>query len=638
MNNESPLLASLNVDQKAVVLYNTGPSLVIAGPGSGKTRALTHKITYIIKELGMRSNQVLAVTFTNKAAKEMKDRVIDLLKLYTKEYNMLEGDRLPWISTFHSVCARILRTEAPRADLGKNFVIYDTDDSVRLLKGILLDMDISPKEFSPKNILSTIYKAKNDLVTSRQFEAQAMGYYFERVAKIYPVYQKLLRENNALDFSDLLFETVMLFDKTPSLLEFYQDKFKYILIDEYQDTNRVQYYLAKQLAAKHRKLTVVGDISQSIYSWRGADYKNMVQFESDYPDAVVFKLSRNYRSTENILRAAVNLIQNNSTHIPIDLYTRSGIGAKIKLFEAENERSEAQYVVDSIALGFKTGIYEAYVKDSADYNKFAVLYRTNAQSRVIEEAFMREGIPYRIIGGVRFYDRKEIRDALSYLRVFLNPKDSISWLRCINTPSRGIGAKTLMKVKESRFDLELIKQLTGLSWEKYIKLVDSNKVKPIELLDTVLNEFGYLEYLDDGTDENLSRIENLKELRTVANQFESLSEFLENVSLVESSNRVDESDSNVVTLMTMHAAKGLEFNTVFMVGMEEGIFPHAKSMTSLEELEEERRLCYVGITRAKEQLHLAYARNRTYFGQSGATVISRFISEIPEDVINFRFG
>ena len=644
------LLNDLNEEQKKVVLHSSDPCLVLAGPGSGKTRALIYKIVYLIMDKKVSPEGILAVTFTNKAAKEMKDRIFKILSspLADLEENAhgygsgsgthQEDSKIPsWIGTFHSICTRILRIEAESLEVNRNFVIYDTDDSEKVVKGILNEMGILPRDISSSSVVSSISRAKGEMISPRAYTPQSYGnYYFEKVAKIYPLYQKKLIENNAMDFGDLLFETVKLFKKNKNVLEKYQSRFKHILVDEYQDTNRVQYSLIKLLAEKHKNLTVVGDISQSIYSWRGADYRNMLQFQRDYPNAKTYKLAKNYRSTGSILAAAKSLIENNESHIKIDLFTDNDVGSPIVLFESEHERAEAQYIVDTINFNVRdTSRVEFYPEKK--FSEFAVLYRTNAQSRVIEEAFVVEGIPYRIIGGTRFYDRKEIKDALAYLRVFYNPKDGVSWSRCINTPPRGIGPKALAKIMDAKYDLKEIEESTHIKWSLYID--KAKKGAPvIELLDAVLKDFGYLEYLDDGTEESLARIENLKELRSVAAQFETLEEFLESVSLIESSNRTEKRDEDSVVLMTLHSAKGLEFDTVFMTGMEEGLFPHSRSMSDKMELEEERRLCYVGITRARKNLHLTYTRRRMYFGQTGSSLVSRFIAEIPEKLLEFRFS
>lgn len=617
------LLKTLNKEQLDVVLAIEGPVLVIAGPGSGKTRALTHKIAHLIKSGVVKEHEILAVTFTNKAAIEMKDRV----------EKILEKSLTSWIGTFHSISSRVLRIEAENIGIGKDFVIYDTDDSTKIIKEILKKMNLNPKEYSPNNILATISRAKNELITEGMFKSNSNSPFYAKVAEIYPMYQKRLKENNALDFSDLLYLTAKLLTENKEVLEKYQNRFKYILVDEYQDTNSVQYHLIKNLADKHKNLTVVGDVSQSIYSWRGADYRNMMQFQSDYPDSKVYKLARNYRSTEIIIKAAQSVIENNSTHIPLELYTENGKGQKVNIFEANDERAEARYITERIEEAVSpAGGYETFPDSKVDYSDFAVLYRTNAQSRIIEEAFVNAGIPYKMVGGVRFYDRMEIKDVLAYLKVFHNPKDTVSWARCINTPPRGIGKKTFGTISESNFDLELIKTKTNLDWS------GMKDVPPLAAVDKVLKDFGYLAYLNDGTEESLSRIENIKEFRAVAGQYETIQDLLENIALVESSNRAIDKNKSAVTLMTLHAAKGLEFDTVFIAGMEEGIFPHSRSMADKAELEEERRICYVGITRAKRNIYLTYARSRSLYGQSGASMVSRFISDLPEEIIRFQFG
>jgi DNA helicase-2/ATP-dependent DNA helicase PcrA len=649
--NFSDLISGLNDEQRAVVLACEGPLLVLAGPGSGKTRALTHKIAYLIKEKNISPNSILAVTFTNKAASEMRERITTLLEKYgigaeiegydndnpyLQHYKKIKGPT--WIGTFHSICARILRVDGKHLDIGANFVIYDTDDSTTLIKNILKEMDISSKDMSPSSILFSIARAKSELISPAMFNETAPNSYFYQVAgKIYPLYQKKLKENNALDFNDILSETVKLFKENPEVLAKYQNLFDYVMVDEYQDTNRVQYLLVNMLVETKKNITVVGDVSQSIYSWRGADYRNLTQFQQDYPNAQTMQLAKNYRSTANILNAAKVLIQNNSTHIPIDLYTDNPNGNRITLFEAEHERHEAKYIADLISLNVESISDSPETDPQYNYGEFAVLYRTNAQSRSLEEAFMTNGIPYRIVGGLKFYDRKEIKDVLSYLKVFYNPQDTVSWARCINTPPRGVGPKSLQKLEEVGFDLPTVNEVTNLDWERLVKRAAEN-CPPLELLDAVLKEFGYLAYLNDGTEESVARIENLKELRVVAKQYESLGQFLENIALIESSNRALEGNSNAVVLMTLHSAKGLEFDYVFMPGMEEGIFPHSRSMADPNELEEERRLCYVGITRARKNLCLTYTRKRTFYGGTGASILSRFIGEIPEELLEFKYS
>lgn len=649
------LISGLNDEQRAVVLECQGPLLVLAGPGSGKTRALTHKIAYLIQEHKVDPDAIMAVTFTNKAAKEMRERVNSLLEKYGILSNIPQqsgydenGDPVPfyqrkpkgpsWIGTFHSICARILRIDGKHLEIGANFVIYDTDDSTTLVKNILKDLDISSKDMSPSSILFAIARAKSELLSPSQFsEASPNSYFYDTAAKIYPLYQKKLKENNALDFNDLLSETVKLFKEKPEVLAKYQNMFDYVMVDEYQDTNRVQYSLVNMLVSTKKNITVVGDVSQSIYSWRGADYRNLTQFQNDYPEAKTLELAKNYRSTANILNAAKVLIQNNATHIPINLYTDNPEGNRIVLFEAEHERHEAKFIADAISLNVESLSDSPETEPQYNYSEFAVLYRTNAQSRALEEAFLSNQIPYRIIGGLKFYDRKEIKDVLSYLKVFYNPQDTVSWARCINTPPRGVGPKSLQKLEDLNFDLNTVKDVTHLDWERPINRAKED-CPPLELLDIVLKEFGYLEYLNDGSEESIPRIENLKELRVVARQYDSLGQFLENVSLIESSNRALENNNNTVVLMTLHSAKGLEFDNVFMPGMEEGIFPHSKSMGDPGELEEERRLCYVGITRARKNLYLTYTRKRTFFGGTGASILSRFIGEIPEELLEFKYS
>jgi DNA helicase II / ATP-dependent DNA helicase PcrA len=635
------LISELNAEQAEAVLKTDGPILVLAGPGSGKTRALTHKIAYLMLEKKIHPDSILAVTFTNKAAKEMKARVEGIVNEFEAKYS--PDRKFPiksptWIGTFHSVCTRLLRIEAQHLDIGKNFVIYDSDDSEAVIKEAMKLLDVSIKDFTVSSIASAISKAKCEMLTPKKFAAEApKSYFYETVLKIYSQYQKRLKENNALDFNDLLLEVLILFEKKPEILEKYQNLFKYILVDEYQDTNRVQYTFVKLLAEKNKNITVVGDVSQSIYSWRGADHRNMSQFTADYPDVLTLQLARNYRSSAVILEAAKSLIANNSSHLKIDLYTSNPEGAPIMLYEAENEKDEARYIAETISSGRSSlGSYE--VLPDYKFSDHTVLYRTNAQSRSIEEAFLNFGIPYRIIGGLKFYDRKEVKDVLAYLKVFFNPSDTIAWSRCINTPPRKIGQKTLAKVFESGFNLDLVEKLTHKPWEKMIASATLPETKPLELIDEVLKTFGYLEYLNDGTEEGLQRIENLKELRSVSKNYESLGQFLENIALIESSNKVERIDEDTVILMTMHAAKGLEFDTVFIAGMEEGIFPHARALADPNELEEERRLCYVGITRAKRRLYMTYARHRNFYGGMGSSIISRFLSEIPEDLLNFRSG
>jgi DNA helicase-2/ATP-dependent DNA helicase PcrA len=614
MPDSSGLFSNLNPPQIEAVKHAEGPALVIAGPGSGKTRVLTNRVGFLISENNVHESNILCVTFTNKAAEEIKTRVTTILdKNITK---------LPWGGTFHSICSRILRKDGGPIGVPISFVIYDTDDQLALVKSIIKDFGIDVKKVNPHAVLSNISSAKSELVLPENYENYAQGYFQKTVSKVYKEYQSRLRKNGALDFDDLLVETVRLFRENPQVLEKYQNLFKYILVDEYQDTNRAQYVLTKLLAQAHKNLFVVGDMSQAIYSFRGADYRNILHFQKDYPETKIYNLEQNYRSTQIILDAATNIIKNNTTHIALNLWTQNGSGDKIVSFTGIDEKDEAIYVSNKILDELAAG---------RSYKEFAVLYRTNAQSRNIEETFIRNNIPYRIIGGMRFYARKEIKDVIAYLRVIHNPKDSISWERIINVPPRGIGQKGVEKFKENDWNLDEIEFKTKLPISKWI--LEKETLGTVELMDIVLNDTGYLRWLNDGTEENLARIENIKELRSVATQFVNLEEFLENVSLIESSDKPAKEGVDAVTLMTIHASKGLEFPVIFLIGMEEGLFPHSQSMMEQGELEEERRLCYVAITRAMEKVFLTLARSRLYFGSVQSNMPSRFLSEIPQELI-----
>jgi len=620
-------LQGLNRQQKLAVKYIGGPQLIVAGPGSGKTRVLTHKIAFLIKEKGVDARNILAVTFTNKAANEMKERVVTLLN--QKSLGNL------WLGTFHKVCARILRIDGKYVGIPPQFTIYDNNDSKALIKKIIKKLGYLEKDLNSTGALSAISNAKAELILPKSYKNFAFaGSFSEKIEKVYNQYQKELEKAESLDFDDLILEVVRLFKKNPGILEKWQSKFVHILIDEYQDTNKAQYIFIKLLASKNRNLYVVGDVSQSIYSFRGADYRNILSFEKSYPNCKIFRLEKNYRSTQNILDAAKAVIENNSTHIRLDLFADKKMGEKIKLYQASSEVDEALYVVK----GIKDGI----AKD-AKYSNFAVLYRTNAQSRVIEEELIKQGIPYKLIGGTRFYDRREIKDALGFLRILHNPKDAVSWERIINVPPRGIGPKTLEDIRNKNFDVDYIDKSTRFPIKKMREA--KKKMELPELLDFVLNITGYYKWLEGAGEESIFRAENLKELKSVATKFGDLSEFLENVSLVNpqdlpSGNKkaiVSES-LDAVSLMTIHQAKGLEFLAVYIIGMEEGLFPHSRSLTDRNEVEEERRLCYVGITRAIENLYLVYASTRLYFGAFGKGEVSRFIGEIPKNLIEFING
>lgn len=606
-------LKDLNSQQIKAVKHFTGPALVVAGPGSGKTRVLTHRVANLIKEHGVSADRILCVTFTNKASAEMKSRVDKILD---------SRDSLYWCGTFHSICVRILKKDGRENGIAPDFQIYDNDDSEAVVKNIVKEMGLDPKKVNPRAVFETISSSKNELISPQQYSSYARGIFQKTVAQIYPRYQKMLADNHALDFDDLLFETVNLLKASPEILLKYQTQFEFIMVDEYQDTNKAQYQITKLLSQKHHNLYVVGDMSQAIYSFRGADYRNILNFKGDYPDAKVYNLEQNYRSTQNILDVAKNVIKNNTTHIALNLWTDKATGDLPHYYTAESEKDEARFVCDEIK------------NSGRPCSDFAVLYRTNAQSRNMEEALIRANIPYRIYGGLKFYARKEIKDIIAYLRVVHNPKDSVSWERIINVPPRGIGDKSKELLKRNGWDISEIVAKSNIPFDKWIDTAPDKST--LELMDQIIDVTNYLPYLNDGSDEALSRIENLKELRSVASEFVNLEEFLENVSLIESSdrpNRKNQTQQDFVSLMTVHSAKGLEFPVVFIIGMEEGLFPHSQSLGELMELEEERRLCYVAVTRAMEKLYFSNAGLRMYFGNIQANPPSRFLNEIPKELL-----
>jgi len=600
------VLKDLNEEQKVAVEATDGPMIILAGAGSGKTRVLTYKVIYLIKEKGVDPSNILMVTFTNKAAGEMKERVRTLI-----------GTGNATISTFHSLCSKILRIDGKFVGIPTNFLIYDSSDQTDAIKEALKKLDISPKEFKPSSVLATISQAKNELIGPVSYLSLAKGHFQETVAKIYPIYQNILRENNALDFDDLILKTVELFRKEKDVLLKYQNKFHYILVDEYQDTNHAQYQITKLLSEKYKNVTVVGDFSQSIYSFRGADFQNLKKFEEDFSrdtgsrsagkNVRTFKLSQNYRSTQKILDAASSVISRNTTHPVLNLWTNKTTGEDVELFEAQSEHNEAEFIVQKIA-------EIKYQNPDFMYSDFAVLYRTNAQSRVIEEVFLHHGVSYILIGGTRFYERREIKDILAYLKALTNPKDKISY-------------KRIEKLGKARFE----------KFEEFSKNTDLN-TETIDLLDSVVKKTGYLELFDEKDEEDRARLENIKELRSVAIEFPEINNFLENVALVEQEYLPDhpkgDEKEDAVNLMTFHAAKGLEFPVVFMVGMEEGLFPHSRSLLDRGQLEEERRLCYVGITRAQDKLFLTYARRRIFQGLRTNNIVSRFILELPKETLS----
>ncbi len=623
------IISQLNKMQQEAVLTTEGPVLILAGAGSGKTKTLIHRIVYLMQEKHVYSYNILAVTFTNKAANEMKDRINLLLHEEFNESNLL---RLPWMGTFHSICVKILHREWQYIGYNENFTIYDEQDAVSLIKTIQKDLGIDTKKNNPRAIKHFISSAKSELIDSKSYQKYAEGLFQETVAKVYIEYQKRLRKACAFDFDDLLNQTVRLFQKYPEILEKYQNMFRYILVDEYQDTNTPQYMLCKLLAAKHKNLCVVGDDWQSIYGFRGANFKNILNFEKDYKNVKVIKLEQNYRSTGNILNAADAIIKKNWQRSDKTLWTENKQGDLITVYEGVDQQDEINFILMEINSLTK--------KDSQLFLKdVVILYRTNAQSRALEEALLQFGIAYKIVGGVRFYERKEIKDMLAYLRLINNENDIVSLERIINVPRRGIGKKTLEQFVA--FKNNQSEQMIGFGNKKidqFLMTIDelrkkAVKVSPAELVDIVANVSGYKRFLLDGTPEGEARWENVEELKTVANKYETLAEFLVEVSLIADIDNYDEK-ADAITLMTLHNAKGLEFPIVFIVGLEEGIFPHARSLLDPNELEEERRLAYVGITRAKEKLYLTYAQSRILYGNVQANPSSRFLTEIPEHLID----
>jgi DNA helicase-2/ATP-dependent DNA helicase PcrA len=640
---ESPLLAGLNPVQREAVLHTEGPVLIVAGAGSGKTRALTHRIAYLIREKGVSPYAVLAITFTNKAAQEMAERVEGLM-----------GTRIAkgmWILTFHSACVRILRREHDNVGLPSSFTIYDEGDTERVIAMVEKAMDVDPKRFPPRQVAAMIGRAKDHLLGPQDYAEQSGNFFEETVAEIYREYQRRLKSAGALDFDDIIMEAVKLFREHPEVLEHYQEWFRYILIDEYQDTNRAQYHLVNMLAAKYGNLCVVGDADQGVYSWRGATIQNLLDFEHDHPDAEIFVMEQNYRSTQAILQVANALIEHNVQRKPKSLWTDSEQGDLVVRFRAENEHDEAWYIVAEIQRLVET--------EGFRFGDVAIFYRTNAQSRVLEDVFMRAGINYKIIGGVRFYQRREIKDILGYLRVVTNPNDVVSLRRTINTPKRAIGEATVAAIEEFGRDedlpaMEAVRRAGEISLlgsrakgavAGFVDVIDrlteaaAAGAGPARMVEAACEESGYVAELEaERTIEAAGRVENLKELVGVAAEFEarnpegSLSDFLEQVSLVSEQDEYEENDPGV-TLMTLHNAKGLEFDVVFMAGMEDGVFPHYRSMTDSAELEEERRLAYVGITRARRRLYLTHAWSRSLFGGSNFNPPSRFLGEIPGEYV-----
>jgi DNA helicase-2/ATP-dependent DNA helicase PcrA len=626
----------LNDVQMAAVKHADGPVLIFAGAGSGKTRVLTHRIATLLHEKAVAPDRILAVTFTNKAAGEMKARLERMVGAISRDL---------WVGTFHAMCVRLLRRDGAKIGIARNFVIIDDTDQRAVIKDILDDLDYDERQLSPGTCLTEISKAKNALIWPEAFlekQTQMLG---ERIGNVYKEYERRLGASNSLDFDDLIVRTIDLLERDKATRVKYQDRFQYVLVDEYQDVNQAQYRLVSILAGKHKNITVVGDDDQSIYSWRGSDYRMILRFEDDFPGAKVFKLEENYRSTQTILDAANALVLNNKTRAAKKLFTSRAVGEPITVFPAATERDEARYVVEKI---------KASVREGAAYRDFLILYRTNAQSRVFEEALLSDGIPYRVVGGVGFYARSEIKDIVAYLRYVVNPSDAIAFKRIINVPRRGIGQQTLSALVQAAdaaqqpvgvavADSDLLKRAVPKKvkeLERFAELVanfrDSAKSHGVaDLLVSVMEESGYVRELQaEDTNDSRARLENLQELVGVAREYEgneeepSLEGFLANIALISDLDQLDP-EASYITLMTMHGAKGLEFPHVFVTGLEEGVFPHTRALTDMTELEEERRLAYVGVTRAMDRLFFSYAQRRTIYGNTYAYPRSRFLEEMP---------
>ena len=633
------ILNGLNDKQYESVINTEGPLLVIAGAGSGKTKVLTHKIAYLIQEKNVLPWNILAITFTNKAANEMKERITGLVGETAKDI---------WMGTFHSICVRILRKHIEQIGYDSSFIIFDTSDQKSLIKKCLKELQIDDKQFSEKSVQAEISNAKNEMLEPEQYAFKAHGdFRREKIATVYELYQKRLKENNAIDFDDIINFTIKIFNEQPEIANYYSSKFRYILVDEYQDTNKSQFTLVKMLAEVHQNITVVGDNDQGIYSFRGADISNILNFEKDFKNTKIIKLEQNYRCTGNILKAANAIIKNNETKYEKKLWTQNDEGTLPKVYSADNEYDEASFIVDQISR----------LKENYKYSDFAVLYRMNTQSRAIEEILRREALPYKIVGGLKFYERKEIKDIISYLRLVQNPSDNLSLNRIINEPKRGIGKTSLEAVEQTA-------EQTGTSMYEVIKnaqsyglnrvytnsrefincmeefMVQKDNLKISELIQKILRDTGYTKALEtENTIEAENRIANLEEFLNVATEFEeesaenTLSEFLEGITLSSDLDNVEETEDSV-TLMTLHSAKGLEFPVVFLVGMEEGVFPGFKSIGEDKDIEEERRLCYVGVTRAREKLFLTRSKQRTTFGSTSFNQPSRFLKEIPAEMVD----
>lgn len=625
------VLEGLNDEQKQAVLTVAGPVLILAGAGSGKTKALTHRVAYLIYEKKVYPQNILAVTFTNKAAGEMRERV-DRLLMTVNSSPRGDGTRLqtpnialPWLGTFHSICVKILRREINQLGFDKNFSIFDEADSLRAVKNCLKDLDIDETKFNPKAILYFISGAKNELLDAKSYKKYASDYFQEVVARVFERYEKLLKKSNALDFDDLILKTVELLQSNPQILDKYQDRFRYILVDEYQDTNHAQYTMLNMLAKKHHNIFVIGDDWQSIYSFRGAKFQNILDFRKDYADAKVIYLEKNYRSLSPILDAAQAVIEHNELRSTKKIFSSRGGGAPVMVIESSDKINEINFILDeieSLAAG-----------ESRQWSDFVVLYRINSQSRLFEEALLKRGLPYRLIGGVRFYERKEIKDMIGYLRLLVNPSDTISLSRVVNSPPRGIGTKGLEKILLDH-DSE---RANNKKYAKFCDMIDnlrlfSQSSSLPDLIEQIILRSGYKEHLSDRTIESQSRLENIEELKSAASEYEILSDFLQSVSLIADVDKYSRNE-DALTLMTVHSAKGLEFPVVFISGLEEGVFPHSRSAENQADLEEERRLLYVGMTRAMDRLYLCYSKTRFVYGRMELCVKSRFVDELPENDI-----
>ena len=634
------LLTGLNAQQQQAVMAGLGPVLVMAGPGSGKTRVLTHRIAYLIGKMGVRPYNILAVTFTNKAAREMETRVVDLLG---------ESARGVTLGTFHATCARILRREAEHLPFTANFVIFDENDQLSLVKRLIADMNIDDKQYRPLAVLNSISNAKNELILPDEYPLQT--YRDEVIKRVYIGYQQMLLTNNAVDFDDLLLYTAFLLDENQAVRERYARRYEHVLVDEFQDTNMAQYVLLRRLSSYHKNIFAVGDADQSIYRWRGADYRNVLRLEQDYPDVQIILLEQNYRSTQQILDVAMAIINPNPNRTPKKLFTERSEGLKVITHETYDDRQEASFIVDTIA--------SLVGRQQVKPGDVAVMYRTNAQSRLLEEAFLQAGLPYKLVGAQRFYGRREVKDIIAFMRLVHNPDDELSLIRVINVPTRGVGDKTLqaLRTQAQKANLTPGRMLSemGRNPEPFIGAFphraltllagfgellsrwtsEAGDLAPLYVMDRILDDTDYHGFIDDGTDEGNDRWENVMELRRLASEYQdrTLSEFLENIALVSDQDTI-ETSANVPTLLTLHAAKGLEYPLVFITGLNEGTLPHSRSFDDPEAMQEERRLLYVGITRAKDRLYLVYSQNRSAFGYPEPVEPSRFLDDIPDNLLD----